>query len=79
MGGSTKKRSSSTSNSKSMWNSSKAKKKKSTSGINETAATKLFAEIADPDDPNAVNMEGEADRCRDVGFQEQRIGVALTV
>ena len=40
-----------------MWNSKK-KTKGSLSGIHEAAAEKLFAEIADPDDPTVANMEG---------------------
>lgn len=55
-----------------MWSSSKAKKNKknggsgaagagsssSTAGFSETNAAKLFAELADPDDPDSINMEG---------------------
>jgi len=43
-----------------MWNSKKKKSSNSLSlsGINEAAAEKMFAEIADPDDPTTANMEG---------------------
>ena len=46
-----------------MWNSKKKKSgshnnNNSLSGINEAAAEKMFAEIADPDDPTTANMEG---------------------
>lgn len=54
---------SSSSNSSKMWNS---KKKRTTSsgtsnvsGINDSAAEKLFAEIADEEDTDSANMEGE--------------------
>ena len=44
---------------KKMWNSKKKKSHSSSlSGINEAAAEKMFAEIADPDDPSSANMEG---------------------
>eukprot|EP00977_Amphora_coffeiformis_P023256 scaffold12773_cov99-Amphora_coffeaeformis.AAC.1 len=44
---------------KTMWNSKKKKSSNShsLSGINEAAAEKMFAEIADPDDPTTANME----------------------
>lgn len=47
---------------KKMWNSKKKNRGASgnnLSGINEASAEKLFAEIADPDDPQSANMEGE--------------------
>ena len=44
---------------KRMWNSKKKKSNSSSlSGINETAAEALFAEIADPEDASSANMEG---------------------
>jgi hypothetical protein len=55
-------KSSSSNNSGKMWNS---KKKRTTSGssnvsgINDAAAEKLFAEIADEEDTDSANMEGE--------------------
>ena len=68
-----------------MWSSSKAKKNKknggsgagagagsssSTAGFSEANAAKLFAELADPDDPDSINMEGAYGRIvsRDSGF-----------
>jgi hypothetical protein len=42
-----------------MWSSKGNKKKKSLSGINESAAEKLFGEIADEDDANVASMEGK--------------------
>eukprot|EP00527_Entomoneis_sp_CCMP2396_P006588 CAMPEP_0198144296 /NCGR_PEP_ID=MMETSP1443-20131203/14355_1 /TAXON_ID=186043 /ORGANISM="Entomoneis sp., Strain CCMP2396" /LENGTH=222 /DNA_ID=CAMNT_0043807659 /DNA_START=360 /DNA_END=1028 /DNA_ORIENTATION=+ len=46
-----------------MWNKNKKRAtssggSSSLSGINEAAAEKMFAEIADPDDPQTANMEG---------------------
>ena len=43
-----------------MWGSSKSssKKKKNDSGITEAHAEALFAELADPEDPTTMNMEG---------------------
>jgi hypothetical protein len=44
-----------------MWSSSKSKKNKKTAGgSNEGSAIRLFEELADPDDPNTINMEGKA-------------------
>ena len=45
-----------------MWNSKKKRssgsKSGSLSGINEAACEKMFAEIADEDDPQICTMEG---------------------
>jgi hypothetical protein len=48
-----------------MWNSSKSKKNKKNAGgggSGEGSAVKLFDELADPDDPTTINMEGKASR-----------------
>lgn len=58
--------SSSSSADKKMWNSKKKNRSAGSgssssnnlSGINEASAEKMFAEIADPDDPQSVNMDG---------------------
>lgn len=49
-----------------MWNSKKKNRNSSSNnsssnltGINEASAEKMFAEFADPDDPQSANMEGK--------------------
>jgi DCN1-like protein 1/2 len=46
-----------------MWNSGRPKSKKKPPSIDETAAEKLFQDIADEDDPHVASMEGISKLC----------------